>query len=181
MLPLDDIRWKNLEGGYRVPYDASEPLRQLMNQGATPNLWEDLWNELHHQGDVGPASYASVPWLVEFIRRSAKIDWNPLAIVAVIELERPSNPAVPDELADSYFSSIQSLPGVLGTHQDQEWNALVLRSAVTCIALARGQHWYAKAYFELDDETVARWFSEEFGWDFGDAATPPEEFRMPEA
>lgn len=174
MLPLDDPRWQGYEGGYRCPYDASRPLRQLLEQGATPQVWEELFEELHHQGDVGPASYAAVPWLVEFVRRSEKLDWQPLSLIALIELQRPAgpgesgrlpNPPLPDEIAADYFAAIRSLAAVLGSHPDQEWSELVLTAAAACIALGRGQSWFARVYFELDRNTAARWFADEFGWD----------------
>lgn len=171
MLPLDDPRWQSYLGGYRVPYDASPALRRLLADGANEELWEELWTELHHQGDVHQASYAAVPWLIESIRRSDKIEWNALAVIACIELERDQhgNPQVAEELAADYFAAIKSLPIVLGTHPDEEWSELVVQPAVACIALARGQRWFARAYFEMDRGTASRWFSEEFGWDFPDA------------
>jgi hypothetical protein len=168
MLPLDDPRWQSYKGGYRVPYDASPVVRRLLSDGPDKELWEEFWNELHHQGDVHQASYAVVPWLVQFVRRSPQIDWNALGLIATIDLERDQhrNPKVAKELAAGYFTAIKSLPAVLGTHPDEKWNELVVQAAVACIALARGQRWFARAYSELDRETAGRWFSEEFGWDF---------------
>jgi hypothetical protein len=171
MLPLDDPRWHFYQGGYRVPYDASPTLRRLLTDGPNDDLWEELWNELHHQGDLGQASYAAVPWLVESIRRSPKLDWNAISLIATIELERyrHGNPAVAGELSADYAAAISSLPEVLGTHPDREWHEYAVGPAVACIAIARGQRWLARAYLELDRETAGRWFSEEFGWDFPDA------------
>ena len=171
MLPLDDPRWQSYKGGYRVLYDASPGLRRLFSDGPDDALWEEFWNELHHQGDLHQASYATVPWLVEFIRRSPKLDWNAVALVATIELERDQhmNPPVAKELSSGYYAAIRSLPEVLGAHPDQEWGEYAVGPAVACIALARGQRWFARAYFELDRDTAGRWFSEEFGWDFPDA------------
>lgn len=171
MLPLDDPRWQSYMGGYRVPYDASPGLRRLFADGPDDDLWEEFWSELHHQGDLHQASYAAVPWLVEFIRRSPKLDWNALALIATIELERNQhrNPSVAPELSAGYHAAVLSLPEVLGTHPDRQWSELVVQPAVACIALARGQRWFARAYFELDRDTVGRWFSEEFGWKFPDA------------
>jgi hypothetical protein len=166
MLPLDDPRWATFKGGYKMPYDASVPLRRLFAKGPSKALWDELWQELHHQGDLGQASYAAVPHLVQFVRRSPRLDDNPLSLVACIELERPHNPRVRKELADGYFAAIRALPAVLGTHPDQEWSEQVVQAAVACIALARGQRWLARAYFELDRDTAGRWFSEEFGWEF---------------
>lgn len=74
MLQFDDARWRSYKGGYRVPYDASLALRRLLAEGPDDELWDELWSELHHQGDLDQASYAAVPWLVEFIRRSPKLD-----------------------------------------------------------------------------------------------------------
>ena len=46
MLPLFDVKWATLAGGHRVPYDPSAALAKL-EQGQ--DVWEELWNELHHQ------------------------------------------------------------------------------------------------------------------------------------
>jgi hypothetical protein len=143
----------------------------LFRDGPSEDLWDELWNELHHQGDLHQASYAAVPWLIEFNRRSHKLDWNALALIAKIELERDqhNNPPVAEELSTSYHESLNSLPEILGTHPDRNWNELTVQSAVACIALARSQRWFARAYFELDRNTASRWFSEEFGWEFPDS------------
>jgi hypothetical protein len=47
MLSLTDPIWRELEGGYRMPYDASKALGQM--EGGE-SVWEDLGEELHHQG-----------------------------------------------------------------------------------------------------------------------------------
>jgi len=60
MLSLTDPRWRTLKGGYRTLYDASGALSRLA-QGY--DVWEELWDKLQHQGDVGEASYAAVPHL----------------------------------------------------------------------------------------------------------------------
>jgi hypothetical protein len=33
--------------------------------------WNILWDDLHHQGDVGEASYAVVPYLAEYARKAS--------------------------------------------------------------------------------------------------------------
>ena len=171
MLPLDDPRWQSYKGGYRVPYDASPALKRLLSGGPDKALWEEFWTELHHQGDLHQASYAAVPWLVESVRRSPKLDWNALALVATIELERDQhgNPKVARELLAGYTAAILSLPGVLGSHPDQSWSHLVVQSATACIAMARGQRWFARVYLELDRETAGRWLADELGCEFPDA------------
>jgi hypothetical protein len=61
----DDPRWRALKGGYREIYDPTPALARLESGVALGEAWEELWNELHHQGDVGEASYTVVPGLVE--------------------------------------------------------------------------------------------------------------------
>jgi len=46
MLTLNDSRWKQLHGGYRVPYDASVPLQRL-ERGE--DVWAELWQNLQLQ------------------------------------------------------------------------------------------------------------------------------------
>ena len=40
MLALDDPRWRDFKGGYRLPYDASGPMKRLFIS-ATEELWEE--------------------------------------------------------------------------------------------------------------------------------------------
>ena len=116
MLSFDDERWKHLTGGYKTPFDPRPSLRKLESQQDTATAWKDLWEELHHQGDVGDASYAAVPELVRIHRIVGTADWNLYAMVAIIELARTEsgNPKVPDWLREDYFRSIQEL-GQMGT------------------------------------------------------------------
>jgi hypothetical protein len=106
MLNIDDQRWEKLLGGYRRPYDPRSALAKLRSGTNDAMVWEELWNELHHQGDVGEASYAAVPHLVSIYGKRPSADWNVYAIVAIIELARKhgSNPDVPTWLDSSYFS-----------------------------------------------------------------------------
>jgi hypothetical protein len=165
MLPLDDQRWKNYKGGYGIAYDASVPLRQLFMSGASETLWEELWNELHHQGNLGAASYAAVPHLLEFARTRPKLDWNVFALIAVIELERPHTLSVPPELSDAYFQSIADIAKILAGHPDISWSDLLMQSAAACIALARGQREFARVYLELSLRQGLQWIREETGYE----------------
>src|ERR1700733_9584133 len=111
MLSLDDNRWNNLTGGYRTKCDPRPLLAQLESEQNKETAWNELWEELHHQGDVGEASYASVPHLVRIHRANGAVDWNPYAIVAIIELARGKgdNPQVPTWLEEDYLPAIREL------------------------------------------------------------------------
>lgn len=155
MLPLDDPRWKNYKGGYRHLYDASVPLKKLLEHGASKEIWEELWQELHHQGDIDAASYAAVPYLLEFARLSPKLDWNVFGLISTIEMERPSNPPPPAEIANDYFRAIEALPEIVGSHSDHEWDDILTQCILSCIALARGQRVLARVYAEMSLDWTA--------------------------
>src|SRR5216117_2283361 len=111
MLSLDDDRWDNLTGGYRMKYDPRPLLSKLENGRDTKATWHELWDELHHQGDVGEASYAAVPHLVRIHRKRRVVDWNTYALVATIELARGrgGNPEVPSWLKEVYEETLHDL------------------------------------------------------------------------
>jgi hypothetical protein len=64
MISLEDVRWSNMSGGYGTPLDPRPLLERLGADSNTTEVWQELWDELHHQGDVGEASFAAVPFLV---------------------------------------------------------------------------------------------------------------------
>jgi len=107
MISLDDARWSNMTGGYRMPLDPRPLIKRLDTDADTTAVWQDLWDELHHQGDVGEASFAAVPFLVESYRKQRVLDGNTFAIVAIIELARKEgkNPDVPQWIAEDYFQA----------------------------------------------------------------------------
>jgi hypothetical protein len=85
MLNFNDQRWEHLTGGFKIPFDPRPCLRQIESTQNTDDARKELWEELHHQGDVGSASYAAVPELVRFHRMGGAADWNLYAIVAIID------------------------------------------------------------------------------------------------
>ena len=112
MLDLNDPLWESFDGGYRMRYDASVPLRLLQSGDADRDeIWEELAENLHHQDDIGIASYAAVPHLVSIYIKNHWVDWKVFALVGWIEAARHSedNPPVPNWLADSYRAAIRDL------------------------------------------------------------------------
>lgn len=100
MLPLDDARYLHYRGGYGSTYDVTPLVRELQKSGTSESLWSEIWQELYHQGDIGEASYAIVPYLVEYESHSKSLDENAYQFVVSVELASlvERNPKVPEEL-----------------------------------------------------------------------------------
>lgn len=140
MISLEDARWSNMTGGYKMPLDPRPLLRRLETEHDTARVWQELWEELHHQGDVGDASYAAVPFLVRIYQERGVIDWNTYAIVAIIELARTEgkNPDVPEWIAEDYFQAIRKLAEI-GTKEVMQAEAADDVSAIlSVVAIEKG-------------------------------------------
>jgi len=156
MFSLDDDRWTLLTGGYKCPFDPRPALAKLSNRQDEAAAWEELWEELHHQGDVGPASYAAVSELVRIHRNGIAADWNLYAMVAIIELARTGsqNPEVPDWLREDYFRSIRELAemGTKDILSAEESEAK--RAILSVIAIATGLRTHGKFLVEYSDDEL---------------------------
>ena len=156
MLGLDDKRWKDLEGGYRERFDPRPMLSKLEANRDTKSAWHELWEGLHHQGDVGAASYAAVPHLVRIYRGHGSIDWNTYAIVAVIELARTSgnNPEVPEWLKEDYFKAIRELAEVGAVEVLRAKSPEESLSMLSILAIAVGVRTHARFLLDYSDEEM---------------------------
>jgi hypothetical protein len=146
MLSFDDKRWQNLEGGYREKFDPRPQLSKLLANNTTKLAWHELWEGLHHQGDVGEASYAAVPRLVRIYRELRNFDWNTYAIVGVIELARDDgkNPKVPKWLEKDYFQSIRDLAEIGATEVLRTKKPEEIRAILGILAIFAGARTHAK-------------------------------------
>ena len=141
MIGLDDPKWQTFNGGYRLPYDASARLRELEADSTdAPVIWEEFWNELHHQGDVDLASYAVVPQLVRICIARNLMDWNVFALAAVIEECRVfgKNPPLPNWLESDYHSAIKKLAELGARDFSQDWPKELTQSFLSVAAFAKG-------------------------------------------
>jgi len=156
MLSLDDMRWQNLDGGYRTRFDPRPLFSKLDTDNDTKAAWHNLWEELHHQGDVGEASYAAVPHLVRIYRKRGVIDWNTYAIVAVIELARDDgkNPEVPKWLAEDYFQAIRDLAEVGAVEVLLTKNPEEIRAILSILAIFAGARTHARFILNYSAEEL---------------------------
>jgi hypothetical protein len=166
MIALDDSRWAGLKGGYKVPYDPRPALSALESGGDIKDRWDELWQELHHQGDVGEASYAAVPQLVRIHCHVRPLGWNLFALVSTIEMERhrKRNPPLPDWLDADYRGACQELLEAALTALRQTQDELEFRSALGFVALTRGHVKLGSMVSTLDQSEIDEWVEERLAW-----------------
>ncbi|RYY35672.1 MAG: hypothetical protein EOP46_09210 [Sphingobacteriaceae bacterium] len=164
LLDLDNPLWASLEGGYKSIYDASVPLKNLKQATTLQEadaIYQELWDNLHHQGDVGLASYYALPYLVNIAIKNKLVDYNVLGLVSVIEIQRhQDNPKIPSALFYDYNSALQKLAELAILVIDSDWDLSLTSSALAAIAVAKGQIKLAEAIMNLDSEDAIDEFLE---------------------
>lgn len=166
MLNLNDPIWKTFKGGYKYPYDASLLLRQLENasqEDEINSILDELWQELHHQGDVEVASYMSVPHLIRIVNEKHLNNLDILNLICTIEVQRhKNNPPLPEEYKSDYESSLEELIKFPLLEIDENWDLETSAIILTAIALSKGQTKLACAIFYMDREDVIDEFLENY-------------------
>jgi hypothetical protein len=166
MITLNDNIWKELEGGYKIPYDVSVPLTQMERATSSveiDKILTELWDELHHQGDVGVASYLAIPQLVRISRDKSLFNWNVLALCSTIEQQRHlgENPPLPTEYTEYYNNGLIELKEFILDNFRFIQDELTLRAALSALAVCNGEMKLSKAIIELSDDTLDE-FLEQF-------------------
>jgi hypothetical protein len=156
MLSLEDKRWQKLAGGYRTTFDPRPLLSKLEAGDDSKAAWHQLWDELHHQGDVGEASYAAVPHLVRIYRQRGVVDWNTYAIISVIELARRNgnNPHVPEWLKKDYHQAIRELAEIGATEVLRANDPDQVRAILSLVALVAGAPTHARFLVEYSEQEL---------------------------
>lgn len=159
LLELDDSKWKELDGGYRTPYDASIALRSLRDG---IDVWDELWNELHHQGDLGIASYAALPQLVRIMSQRENRDWNFYGLIATIEAARhdENNPSIPGWLAQEYAAAWLELSKLAVLDLWRSEDSYTTQTILSILALAKGELKLGALLSGIDASEVDEWLQE---------------------
>jgi hypothetical protein len=166
MLSYDDPKWKELKGGYKTLYNPTVALQKLERAEKIEDAWEELSNKLHHQGDVGEASYAAVPHLVRIQKEKRSFDWNFYALISIIEVERrrTTNPPLPEWLRRSYEDAWSTVLD-LGL-DDLKWkkDKLNIRAILGAIALAKGLNELGAFITTIDESELVEYLDEHLEW-----------------
>jgi hypothetical protein len=155
-MDFDNPNWSQLLGGHRLPYDSKRALQALDQGGDRDAAWDELWNELHHQGDVGEASYAAVPYLVRIHIAHGIADWNTYALVATIDECRREgrNPVLPYDLRGEHEQAMVLLAerGLLELKLAGDPN--LSRSIIAVVAIWKHLFVLAKLAVDHDEDEL---------------------------
>lgn len=142
MKDLNDSNWAQLKGGYRLPFDASVPLKQLKSSDQPrPDIWEQLWENLYHQGDVDEASYAALPHLIRIYEGKGWLDYNIVFFFAKVEEARreAKNPPLPGWVADDYQKSLLHLVRYAAGRIGDQWDYSTLQGFLLFLSILQGR------------------------------------------
>jgi hypothetical protein len=164
---LNDEIWQEIEGGYKTPYDVSIPLKKLEETSdpeVIKTIWKELWDELHHQGDVGLASYLAVPQLVRIGKQKKLFDWNLLGLCSIIEQERHSdnNEPLPPEFNNYYYQGLEDLKEFVLNNLHHDMDDTTYIAALGTLATCTGRIKLGKAIIGLEDQSIMDEFLEQF-------------------
>jgi hypothetical protein len=166
MLSLDDGVWKTLKGGYGIPYNPVEIITILESDPESIEGWELVWNELHHQGDIGDASFAVVPYLVDIHKRKHFVDWQIYSFVSLIiqESHRKTNPQVPSWIQEDFTQSLTFLFDLAIEQLRTEKDGLIIRSILGFICLQKGLLKYGALLSSFDESEIMEYIDETLDW-----------------
>lgn len=166
MIPDDDPRWASAFGGYRLPYDSRAALRRLAVDGSDAGAWEELWNELHHQGDLGDASYLAVTALARLRRTHLLAPNHFYGLAATIEVERQrrSNPPVPEWLVHEYFGAWADLVEFALSDLRAATDAGTVQQALAVVAIGKGLLKLGAMIVHQDGGTLEEYLDAHMAW-----------------
>jgi hypothetical protein len=118
---------------------------------------------LHHQGDVGVASYAAVVEFVPIMRQFDQPDWNGFALAAVVEESRlnGANPNVPEWLAAQYTAAWGDLRNIALERFELANSIPLINSLLAVLAFAKQRPAIGTFALLTDDERAEALDSEE--------------------
>ena len=155
-LPFDDNRWLTLTSGRGSSLDPRPLLTQIKTSSTQQDVWDQIWDELYHQGDIGTASLVSVPYLVQTHMEGQSPDWNVYSFVSLVELRRgqAENPDTPEWAEADYHSALRSL-SICGLRElPIATDSSTKRSILGLLAITHDARVYGRVLAELSEDEV---------------------------
>ena len=155
MLSLDSPHWAELRQAYGTAEDVPRLLEALACIGreeARAEVWFALWRTLHRPGETFTASYAAAPHLLAIgatfgVRERAEA----VHLLTRIEASRrePASAPVPNDLAEAYALSVDSLPEFVAAVAGEPWPAEVAQIFAAAMLVGKRQPELARGVLEL--------------------------------
>ena len=166
VIDLDDPRWESLKGGYGAPYDPRPVLARIRRAGASHESWDELCNELHHQGDIGDAAYAAIVVLVDIAMSGRDLGAYLFGLASTIEVERhrKTNPPLPGWLEREYRTAWKHLAELAVQVLRKPPDAGTFLVAMAVVALERRRLKLGALILDLDDSELEDVLEEYRGW-----------------
>ena len=145
--------WSQLTDANGQLFDPRMALTDI-ESGNPAAGYDELWERVHHQGDLGTATYAVVPALVDLMIERTELHWRAYALVATIEECRRSGgtPPIPEWLHNDYRTAIRkvvrpALAQLALAKTDED-----VRSLIAVVAYAKGQRSLGAIALWTEDE-----------------------------
>jgi hypothetical protein len=166
MLNFDDKIWNKIKGGYKELFDPRDIITQLENDPESKEAWETIWEELHHQGDIGEASYAIIPFLIDIHKRKHFKDWQIYSYISLIlqESHKKGNPKVPKWIENDLINSLDVLFDISVIDIKKEKDKVIIRSILGFIALYKGLIKYGSVISSYDESEIDEIIEDRMGW-----------------
>jgi hypothetical protein len=118
--------------------------------------WNDLWDAIYHQGDIGDSAFAAVPHLVRIHRLHGVVNWNTYALVAAIELARGKrgNPDVPEWAQAAYSEALKELAQQGLAELPESRRPETTRSILGFLAIVFGARTYGRVLLEFTEDEL---------------------------
>ncbi|HMS40310.1 MAG TPA: hypothetical protein PKE69_08795 [Pyrinomonadaceae bacterium] len=115
-----------MESKYDIFEKEIASLLEQLKAEETPNadIWWEIWDTVHHQGDVWVSSYIAVPKILEIYEEKKWLDYNLPAVISVIEncRQKENNPQLPDWLKEEYFQALHKTVQYCAEKISSDWN-----------------------------------------------------------
>jgi len=161
MLALDSAIWSELRHAYGYASDMPTLLQQLASfpdeSQRQSGPWFELWSALCHQGDVYPASFASVPHIIAALESDpVRATMSYFLLPASIEVSRYKHGTpLPENLETAYLEALAKLPELAAQSARPNWAPELCASALAATAAATGNHQLADLIMRVEGAEIA--------------------------
>lgn len=145
--------WSRLTDANRALYDP-RPALDAVASGDASKGYDDLWQRVHHQGELGTAAYAVLPELVRLMNNRARPDWRAYSLIATIAERREvaGSPPFPAWLQEAYAAAMREVVQPALAHLAEAEDDLDVRSLLAVLAHAKGQRTIGAIALWTEDE-----------------------------